>query len=365
MAMKKFLVGGAVRDMLLGIEPKDRDYVITGATQDDVDRMIAQGFQQVGADFPVFLHPETGDEYAFARTERKVGVGYNGFETFTSPDLTIEDDLIRRDLTINAMAIDLETNELIDPFGGQEDLKEGVIRKTSDAFAEDPLRVMRAARFAARYKFTISPSTFEMMIDLVKSGEMDHLSRERVWVEFEKILSEKHSFIGVAQLFNCGALTRLFGENAGKVVKSLFGDKDKIFQFDKLDVQSKFIVLFGSIMQWTKQEMQDMRFPSSFMRALVLFNDVHMQIRNFVSLNMFEKYDVMMRINGFNDMAVFNSLKPAFNFLISNFESVDAQINDLVFKSSKVDCAQIASKFKNGKNIADAIKAARINAMFN
>ena len=181
--MKVYLVGGAVRDTLLGLDPKDKDYVIVGATAEDVEALLAQGYQRVGADFPVFLHPETGDEYALARIERKVGAGYNGFEAYTSPDLTIEDDLRRRDLTINAMAMDPDTGEIIDPFGGQEDLKNGVLRHVSEAFAEDPLRVLRVARFKARYGFKLAPETYKLMHQLVESGELDHLTRERVWDE--------------------------------------------------------------------------------------------------------------------------------------------------------------------------------------
>ena len=180
--MQTFLVGGAVRDELLGRPVKDRDWVVVGSTPDE---MIDAGFEQVGADFPVFLHPETKEEFALARQEEKTGPGYHGFETRFDPSVTLEDDLVRRDLTINAMARDADGN-LIDPHHGIADLRAGILRHVSDAFAEDPLRVLRVARFAARYNFDVAPETMELMKKLVASGELDHLTPERVWAELEK-----------------------------------------------------------------------------------------------------------------------------------------------------------------------------------
>lgn len=205
--MKFYKVGGAVRDELLGREPKDIDYVVVGATEQE---MLDLGYKKVGADFPVFLKDHT--EYAMARTERKVGVGYNGFVTDFNPSVTLEEDLRRRDLTINAMARDLETNELIDPFGGESDLKKGILRHVSEAFAEDPLRVLRVARFQARYSFDIAPETEQLMIKLVNADEMEALTAERVWLELEKGLMEVHPDFFVYSLVNCGAWSRLFPE---------------------------------------------------------------------------------------------------------------------------------------------------------
>ena len=205
--MKVFLVGGAVRDELLQRPVKDRDYVVVGATPEE---MLAQGFEQVGADFPVFLHPETRSEYALARTERKTGSGYNGFTTEFDPSITLKDDLRRRDLTINAMAKDLETGEIIDPFNGLHDLQDKVLRHVSPAFAEDPLRVLRVARFRARYGFRIARETTELMLRLVTSGEIDHLTPERVWVEIEKGLSEPSPNLFIMTLMAVEAWSRLF-----------------------------------------------------------------------------------------------------------------------------------------------------------
>ncbi len=215
--MKIYLVGGAVRDKLLGLPVQDRDYVVVGATPEE---MVAQGFKPVGADFPVFLHPETKEEYALARTERKSGHGYKGFKVYAAPDVTLEDDLRRRDLTINAMAED-EQGRLVDPFGGAGDLRNGVLRHVSDAFAEDPVRILRVARFAARYAkwgFHVAHGTNQLMRRMVESGEVDHLVAERVWAEMERALGEDRPSRFFEVLRGCGALQRLFPE-----IDALFG----------------------------------------------------------------------------------------------------------------------------------------------
>jgi len=186
--VKAYIVGGAVRDALLGLPVKDRDWVVVGATPEE---MAARGFKPVGKDFPVFLHPTTREEHALARTERKSGRGYKGFTVHAAPDVTLEDDLRRRDLTINAIARD-ESGKLIDPFGGQEDLRQGVLRHVSDAFAEDPVRILRVARFAARFNFLVHRTTAALMRKMVASGEADYLVPERVWQEFSKGLMEAH-----------------------------------------------------------------------------------------------------------------------------------------------------------------------------
>ena len=185
--MKAYVVGGAVRDELLGLPVQDRDYVVVGATPEE---MVRAGFRPVGKDFPVFLHPRTHEEYALARTERKSGRGYKGFTVHAAPDVTLEDDLRRRDLTINAMAKD-EAGRIIDPFGGRQDLEKRVLRHVSEAFAEDPVRILRVARFAARFGFSVDPSTMTLMRRMVESGEADYLVAERVWQEFSKGLMEK------------------------------------------------------------------------------------------------------------------------------------------------------------------------------
>jgi len=203
-----YRVGGSVRDELLGRPSGDDDWVVVGATP---EIMLASGFTPVGKDFPVFLHPDTHDEYALARTERKHGRGYRGFEFFATPEVTLEDDLRRRDLTINAMARGPD-GELIDPYGGADDLRAGVLRHVSPAFAEDPLRVLRVARFAARFGFSIAAETLGLMRGLVASGELATLAPERVWQELARGLTEAHPSRMLQALRACGALAALLPE---------------------------------------------------------------------------------------------------------------------------------------------------------
>jgi len=207
--MKTFVVGGAVRDRLLGLPVQDRDHVVIGATP---EQMLAKGFRPVGKDFPVFLHPRTNEEYALARTERKTAPGYKGFLFHAAPDVTLEEDLVRRDLTINAIA-QTEDGTLIDPFGGQRDLAARVFRHVSDAFAEDPVRILRLARFAARFgDFTVAPETEALMQSMVAAGEVDALVPERVWQELSRGLMEQQPSRMFEVLRHCGALARLLPE---------------------------------------------------------------------------------------------------------------------------------------------------------
>jgi tRNA nucleotidyltransferase (CCA-adding enzyme) len=202
--VKFYLVGGSVRDELLDLPVKDRDYVVVGATPED---MVRAGFKPVGKDFPVFLHPETHDEYALARTERKSGRGYKGFTVYASPEVTLEEDLRRRDLTINAMA-KAEDGTLIDPFGGKKDLQTGILRHVSEAFSEDPVRILRVARFAARFGFRVADETMALMKQMVDGGEADYLVAERVWQEFSRGLAEPHPERMFEMLEKCGFLRK-------------------------------------------------------------------------------------------------------------------------------------------------------------
>ncbi len=207
--MEIFTVGGAVRDALLGLAVKDRDYVVVGATPEE---MVRRGFRPVGKDFPVFLHPETSEEYALARTERKTGRGYRGFQVYAAPEVTLQEDLARRDLTINAIARDAG-GRLIDPFGGAADLKAGVLRHVGPAFAEDPVRVLRVARFAARFPaFRVADETLALVRRIVADGELDALVPERVWQELAKGLMEDAPQRMFAVLADALALTRVLPE---------------------------------------------------------------------------------------------------------------------------------------------------------
>ncbi|APA86332.1 multifunctional CCA addition/repair protein [Paraburkholderia sprentiae WSM5005] len=219
--MNIYAVGGAIRDELLGVPVQDRDYVVVGATP---EQMVAQGYRPVGKDFPVFLHPQTHEEYALARTERKTAAGYHGFQFFYAPDVTLEEDLARRDLTINAMAREVRpdgelTGPVIDPFNGQADLQARLFRHVSAAFLEDPVRILRIARFAARFvDFTVAPETTALMREMVADGEADALVAERVWQEVSRGLMEKKPSRMFDVLRDCGALARILPE-----IDALFG----------------------------------------------------------------------------------------------------------------------------------------------
>ncbi|CAQ85640.1 MULTISPECIES: multifunctional CCA addition/repair protein [Photorhabdus] len=215
--MRIYLVGGAVRDRLLNLPVKERDWVVVGGTPEE---LLSQGYQQVGKDFPVFLHPKTHEEYALARTERKSSLGYTGFTCYAAPNVTLEDDLLRRDLTINAIA-QTPDGEFVDPYHGISDLNNRILRHVSDAFSEDPLRVLRVARFAARFAhlgFTIAPETQALMSNMATNGELSILTPERVWKETEKALSTYSPQVFFQILRDCGALAVLFPE-----INNLFG----------------------------------------------------------------------------------------------------------------------------------------------
>ncbi|MCQ8881070.1 tRNA nucleotidyltransferase [Pseudoalteromonas shioyasakiensis] len=276
--MQVYLVGGAVRDALLGRDIKERDYVVVGATP---EQLISQGYQQVGKDFPVFLHPQSKEEYALARTERKQGQGYNGFICDFAPDVTLEQDLIRRDLTVNAIA-QAEDGSLIDPFSGQQDLENRLLRHVSDAFSEDPLRILRVARFAARYhylSFTIAPETKALLIDMVKAGELNTLTAERVWLECEKSLSDGafSEFLNV--LASIGGLHVVSAELEEKWCDELYNTLQARFAYaNKLQIND-IAVLFSQVtLSLSSDEINtiatSIRLPNE-VRDLALFSQIH------------------------------------------------------------------------------------------
>jgi tRNA nucleotidyltransferase (CCA-adding enzyme) len=273
--MKIYEVGGAVRDELLGLPVKDRDYVVVGATPDE---MIERGYRPVGKDFPVFLHPETHEEYALARTERKTGRGYHGFQFHTDPDVTLEEDLQRRDLTINAIARD-EDGSLIDPYNGADDLSLGMLRHVSPAFAEDPVRILRVARFAARFGFEIAPETSELMRAMVASGEVDALVPERVWQELSRGLMEERPSKLFDVLRECAALERIAPE-----IAAVFEDGERAQEIaDSLDevagagepLEVRFAVLARALDPYAIEALADrLKLPSS-VRDLALLAARH------------------------------------------------------------------------------------------
>lgn len=252
--MKTYLVGGAVRDQLLGLTAHEHDWVVVGITPKE---MLALGYQQVGKDFPVFLHPETHDEHALARTERKSGAGYTGFTCHAAPDVTLEQDLLRRDLTINAIAQDND-GSLIDPYNGRQDLEQRILRHVSPAFSEDPLRVLRIARFAARFAylgFTIAPETQDLIKQIVNSREIENLTVERVWKETEKALATQSPQVFFQVLRECGALAILFPE-----IDNLFGVPAPAKWHPEIDTGVHVLLVLGVASQLSDDI--DVRFSS-------------------------------------------------------------------------------------------------------
>ncbi len=285
-----YLVGGAVRDILLGQEPKDKDYVVVGYTPND---MLSLGFTQVGKDFPVFLHPDTGFEYALARKETKNGVGYNGFSVDTK-GVTLEDDLFRRDLTINAMAMDSNGN-LIDPFNGQEDLKNKTIRHVSEHFKEDPVRILRTARFSARYGFSVHPSTTELMKKIVEDGEFDHLTSERVWKEFEKVLTEKEVLKFFEVLQSCNALAKISGFD-----KNI--NLEYLKHIEQKDTANKCQKLLASFHFVDEQSLNSWKMPSDEKTLILNFKQFSNNHKFYSNLEVEDKLKFISKTKSIHDL---------------------------------------------------------------
>jgi tRNA nucleotidyltransferase (CCA-adding enzyme) len=261
--MKKYIVGGAVRDKLLGKEPNDIDYVVVGSSPEE---MLELGFDEVGEDFPVFLHPITRDEYALARTERKSGVGYTGFVFKYDKTITLELDLLRRDLTVNAMAID-ENGVIIDPYGGQKDLKNKVLRHVSEAFQDDPLRVLRVARFCAKMpEFTIAPETRDMLRKMVAEGAIDDLKKERMWKEIEKVMPSTKPSRFFEVLDDLGALDKIFPE-----IKKMQGIPQPKVHHAEGDVYIHVMMVLDSATELSKDLSDENKI---LVRMAALFHDI-------------------------------------------------------------------------------------------
>jgi tRNA nucleotidyltransferase (CCA-adding enzyme) len=349
--MKAYLVGGAVRDQLLGLPIKEKDWVVVGAT---VQEMLAAGFRQVGKDFPVFLHPTTKEEYALARTERKVGRGYTGFTFDTSESVTLEEDLQRRDLTINAMA---ETSEgqIIDPYHGARDLKNKILRHVSPAFSEDPVRILRVARFAARFNFTVAPETLQLMRDMVNNGEVNALVEERVFKEFERALSEPYPQQFFAVLTAIDAQKVLFPE-----ITALGALENAI----KLSHQPliRFAALTSALnLEALRSLANRYRMPSDY-RDLAILTIQHLKdVLNAENLTSEEIVSLFLSLDAFRREARF------FNFL-TICEACGSTNTSLLKKyyslAKEIDTKKItADKSLNGKQIADKILTERINAI--
>lgn len=402
--MKTYLVGGCVRDKLLNLAVQDRDWVVVGASPAD---MQAKGFKSVGKDFPVFLHPKTKEEYALARTERKTAPGYTGFEFHATPDVTLEEDLQRRDLTINAIA-ETEDGQLIDPYHGLDDIKARRLRHVSPAFAEDPVRILRVARFAARYAelgFTIAEETMAMMKSMVQQGEVDALVPERVWAEMQKALGEKTPARFIEVLRECGALKKLLPE-----VDCLFGVPQPEKYHPEIDTGIHVLLVLQQAAHLTedtrirfaalvhdlgkgitpeeelpqhieherrgvplvKELCKRLRVPNDYRDLAVLVTEYHLyphlahELRPETKLKLFEKLDAFRRPERFEQFLLACEAdsrgRPGYEDRV--LEKPDILRRALAAARS-VDAAALAKPDMSGKQIADAIRQQRIDAIRN
>lgn len=342
--MKIYVVGGAVRDGLLNRVAKDIDYVVVGATPDE---MLALDYEKVGASFPVFL--KGGREYALARTERKTGVGYLGFETDYNPDVTLEEDLRRRDLTINSMAQDQETSEIIDPYGGRTDLEAGILRHTSEAFAEDPIRVLRTARFAARYGFKIADETLELMDHVVP--ELDTVPAERIWTELEKGLMEDHPH----KMFD--ALESVDAYRATSMFPYRHAHADKLMLVHPHhDIVTRFALISSG---FEDKDYDVCRVPNECAVVARAFN------KNFVSFVLYPSQDAQKRLELLYGLHVFNNTNlltrclEVFRFYDNTSPTREYIVEDLQ-RLSTVDASVIAAACAKGAEVKEKLFEARL-----
>lgn len=357
--MKTYLVGGAVRDELLGVPFHEKDWVVVGAT---VEEMLAKGFRPVGKDFPVFLHPETAEEYALARTERKVGKGYTGFTFNASPEVTLEEDLQRRDLTINAMA-KTPDGQIIDPFHGKEDIQNRLLRHVSAAFIEDPVRILRVARFVARYAdlgFKIAAETTELMKQMVKLGEVDALVAERVWKEWERALAEKQPNLFFATLASCGAEAVLFPQISYPGPGAVALEKAATVSED---TQVRFAVLLHVI---SKEELQELstryRLPSDYKDLALLVikhQDAYCQAN---LLNPEAVLDLLQATDAFRRKDRFEKFLLACEISF-NDKSNATWLKKCFQAATTVDIKNVVNEGCAGPEIAKRIKQLRVEAI--
>lgn len=346
---KIYKVGGCVRDMVLGVDSNDIDYVVVNATQED---MLNAGFSQVGKDFPVFLHPETGDEYALARTERKVGLGYTGF-TFSTENVTLEDDLKRRDFTINSMALSVD-GKIIDPFNGLSDLKDGVIQHTSEAFAEDPVRIFRGARFAGRYDFKVADSTKQLMKQLVAMGEVEAMTKDRVIVELTKLSEVQFFDKAISILQEVGVIAKLFGSI-------------NIEELNKIEAvvtehKSFFRLVFLAKNQ-DKKWMQAHKFSADVMDFVIVWQKTYSLLCKFKQLSaqdmilLFEQADALRKPERFKQLLSFTQI------LTDSFVSKQHhQFEKLLSAIKEIDMETLVTQCDKAK-IKETVRQARIQAI--
>jgi tRNA nucleotidyltransferase (CCA-adding enzyme) len=360
MAMQAYVVGGAVRDELLGLPVQDHDWVVVGATPED---MVAQGFRPVGKDFPVFLHPTTHEEYALARTERKTAPGYHGFVFHTDPSVKLEDDLVRRDLTINAMAR-AQDGSIVDPYGGQQDLRDRVFRHVSDAFAEDPVRILRLARFAARFpSFRVAASTNALMRAMVDEGEVDALVPERVWQELSRGLMEQTPSRMFEVLRDCGALARILPElDAGAdadapLMRAVDGAAGR-----GVALPVRFAVLVHGLGKGIVELCQRLRVPTDCRDLAVMtareLGEVGRELDAEAVVTLFERSDAFRKPERFAQMLL------AAECVLPGHDAHAPRLLKALDAARGVNAGEIAGRFvENKAGIPQAVHAARVAAV--
>ncbi|HHB93359.1 MAG TPA: multifunctional CCA addition/repair protein [Thioploca sp.] len=362
--MKIYKVGGSVRDKYLGYPSKDQDWVVVGATP---QILLQAGYIQVGKDFPVFLHPDTHEEYALARTERKTGSGYTGFSVYAAPDVTLEEDLQRRDLTINAMAIN-EQGQLFDPFNGMADLHNKILRHVSPAFAEDPVRVLRIARFAARFDFNIADETLILMKNMVTNGEVDTLVAERVWQETVKALTTDKPANFFKTLHTCGALERIFPE-----LNNIIDNSSAISYLQQArcqtdDSQVLFAVLIGNLddidqnIKSIKTLCKRYRIPSQYRELAILTARYHKLCQNIMDLSAKKLLDILQGIDAFRRTQRFEQ----FLLVCKIYHGKSAQELYRLFKiANRIKVAEVIEDGFQGKEISKELSRRRIDIIAN
>ncbi|TCK07142.1 hypothetical protein [Marinobacterium mangrovicola] len=362
--MQIYLVGGAVRDRLLGLKVKDHDWVVVGATPEE---MIDAGYKPVGKDFPVFLHPKTAEEYALARTERKSGKGYTGFEFFASPDVSLEEDLRRRDLTINAIAQDSD-GQLIDPYGGQQDIEARVLRHVSPAFREDPLRVLRVARFAARFadlNFRIADETLALMREISASDELDYLTPERVWQEFERALGTRSPLVFIHSLNAVSACERLLpefceldseaAETASTQLAENSGNAEQ--QFALLTNLATASAESDAALEQIRELSVRLRAPNRFRDLALQLRQFHQDLATFSELAAERKLKLVKQLDLLRRPERLELLRPCAAALVQTETGGIAEgIETLLERMSAVEPRQLMSEGFSGKALGEEIE---------
>ncbi|MAY42223.1 MULTISPECIES: hypothetical protein [unclassified Neptuniibacter] len=368
--MQIYLVGGAVRDKLLDFPIFDKDWVVVGATAQE---MIDLGYQQVGQDFPVFIHPKSGEEYALARTERKSGKGYTGFQYHADPSVTLEEDLLRRDLTINAMAMDVDSEDdegqIYDPYNGQQDLADKLLRHVSPAFSEDPLRVLRVARFAARYHhlgFSIADETLQLMTELSTGDELEHLTSERVWKEFERALSEPSPWIFLQALQECNAITKVLPELAPSINDSLIAAFQVVSQqTTKGEGESEnAITRFACLLSLSNDLninsfCERLRTPNLYKELALHCKNNHQQFSQFDQLSAEKKLNTILALDLIRRPQRLPQLIECINALHTNVSM--SHLNPILELIAKIQPKQLMEEGFKGPELGEAINQRRLS----